>query len=43
MKISDGIEVLKCSIEKVLKKYGNCFPKMCGNSGTQPKTLSRTV
>jgi len=30
MKRSNGIELLKFSIEKVLKKYGKLFLKMCG-------------
>jgi len=33
MKISGGTEVFSCSIKKVLKKYGKCFLKMCGNYG----------
>jgi len=32
MKRNNGIELLKFSIEKVLKKYGKCFSKICGNS-----------
>jgi len=28
----DGIKVFSFSTEKVLKKYGKCFLKMCGNS-----------
>jgi len=31
IKGSDGIEFFKFSIEKVLKKYGKWFLKMCGN------------
>jgi len=31
MKRSNGIELLKFSIEKVLKKYGKWFLKMRGN------------
>ena len=31
MKRSNGIELTKFSIEKVLKKYGKWFLKMCGN------------
>jgi len=31
MKVNDGIEVFQFSIERVLKKYGKCFLKICGN------------
>jgi len=31
MKRSNGIELFKLSIEKVLKKYGKWFLKMCGS------------
>jgi len=31
MKIIDGIKIFSFSIEKVLKKYGKCLVKMCGN------------
>jgi len=30
-KISNGVNVFSFSIENVLKKYGKCFLKMCGN------------
>jgi len=31
MKLADGIQVFLFNIEKVLKKYGKWFLKMCGN------------
>jgi len=31
MKISDGIQVFSFSIDTLLKKYGKCSFKMCGN------------
>ena len=31
MKVNHGIEVFQFSIERVLKKYGKCFLKICGN------------
>ena len=37
MKRTNGIELFKFSIEKVLKKYGKCFLEMCGNPAWQTK------
>jgi len=33
MKKSNGVELLKFSMEKVLKKYGKWYIKMRGNPG----------
>jgi len=35
MKRSGDIKIVKFNIEKVLKKYGKLFLKMCGNPATR--------
>jgi len=40
MKKGDGIKVFSLTIEKILKKHGKCFLKMCGSPATSFNVVS---